>query len=71
MTGQRGKIYTETVIHAAPAAYVNDAPYQIAIVQLTTGRRVTVRIQGERVAIGDSVICAEVRKGVAVFEKER
>ena len=50
-----GVIYTETVVHAAPAEFVADAPYQLAIVALEGGGRLTVRIAGERVEIGDKV----------------
>ena len=51
----RGTIYTETVIHSAPAAFVADAPYQIAIVELESGERVTARIAGDRAAIDELV----------------
>jgi uncharacterized OB-fold protein len=50
-----GIVYTETVVHAAPAALAAEAPYQVAIVELDGGGRVTARITGERVAIGDAV----------------
>ena len=30
----RGRVYTETVVHAAPAALVAEAPYQLAIINL-------------------------------------
>ena len=29
-----GTIYTETVVYSPPEAYVNDVPYQLAIVEL-------------------------------------
>ena len=48
-----GSVYTETVIYSAPEAFTKDAPYQTAIVTLDGGGRVTGRIVGERVAIGD------------------
>ncbi len=63
------KIYTETVVHSAPEAYVNEAPYQIAIVTREDGSRVTGRILGERVAIDDSVELVDVRDGVPYFRK--
>lgn len=70
---ERGVIYTETVVFSAPERYAADAPYQLAIVDLTDGRRLTVRIQGnraeERVHIGDSVVFAEQRDGVRYFHK--
>lgn len=53
---RRGLIYTETVVHAAPEPFIAEAPYQVAIVALEDGSRVTARIEGERVAIDDMVI---------------
>jgi uncharacterized OB-fold protein len=69
----KGIVYTETVVHAAPSRFLADAPYQLAIVDLEDGAghtvRVTVRILGERVRIGDQVEFAEDRDGVAFFRK--
>lgn len=62
-------VYTETVVHAAPEQFVADAPYQIAIVVGEDGARKTVRILGERVAIGDRVEFAEERGGVSFYRK--
>ena len=64
-----GTVYTETVVWSAPERWVADAPYQIAIVDVGD-RRVTARIVGERVAIGDVVEFVEERDGVAYFRKE-
>ena len=64
-----GTVYTETVIYSAPEAFAAEAPYQTAIISLDGGGRVTVRIAGDRVAIGDKVVEAEPREGVAFFEK--
>ena len=63
------KVYTETVVHSAPEAYVNEAPYQIAIVVRDDGSRVTGRILGDRVSIDDQVELAETRNGVPYFAK--
>ena len=63
-------VYTETVVHAAPAEFVADAPYQLAIVSLDGGGRLTVRILGERVKIGDNVELAETRDGIEFFRKK-
>ena len=65
-----GIVYTETVVHAAPEQFVADAPYQLAIVSLDEGGRQTVRIEGERVAIGDHVAFVELRNGIAFFRKQ-
>jgi len=63
------KVYTETVVYSAPEAFVKDAPYQIAIVEKEGGGRVTGRILGERVAIGDEVELIESRDGIPYFKK--
>ena len=63
------KVYTETVVHSAPEAYVNEAPYQIAIITRDDGTRLTGRILGERVAIDDPVELVEERNGVSYFRK--
>jgi uncharacterized OB-fold protein len=65
-----GVIYTETVIYAAPEQFVADAPYQLAIVTLNGGGRLTARISGDRVAIGDAVEFAEDRNGIPFFRKK-
>jgi uncharacterized OB-fold protein len=47
-------------------------PYQLAIIELSTGRRLTGRIAGpagERVQIGDRVEFAEFRNSVPFFRK--
>ena len=64
-----GVVYTETVVHAAPAQFVADAPYQLAIVDLEGRERRTVRVLGDRVRIGDAVEFAEDRHGIAFFRK--
>ncbi len=65
-----GTVYTETVVFSPPEAYVNDVPYQLAIVELAGGRRVTGRVDGERVQIGDPVQFAEFRNNVPFFQKQ-
>lgn len=64
-----GTIYTETVIYSAPEAFAAEVPYQTAIVTLDGGGRVTGRIKGDRVAIGDRVDETEARDGVPFFAK--
>ena len=63
-----GIIYTETVVHSAPPAFEKDAPYQIAIVTLETGQRVTGRVEGPALKIDDRV-SVETRDGVPYFRK--
>ena len=64
-----GTVYTETVVYSPPEAYVNDVPYQLAIIQLENGRRLTGRIEGERAQIGDRVSFVQFRNDVAFFRK--
>jgi uncharacterized OB-fold protein len=69
MADLTGTVYTETVVFSPPEAYVNDVPYQLAIVQFETGKRTTARIAGERASISDRVVLKETRGGVQFFEK--
>lgn len=69
MNQMTGTVYTETVVYAAPEAFVRDAPYQVSIVTLDGGGRVTGRILGGRVAIDDRVVEVEQREGVPYFRK--
>ena len=66
-----GVIYTETIVHAAPEQYAGDVPYQLAIIELDGGGRVTARILGkapeERAHIGEIVRFLEDRDGVAYY----
>lgn len=64
-------VYTETLVHSAPEAFLKDAPYQIAIIVKDDGTRVTGRILGDRVAIGDEVEPVETRDGVEYFRRKR
>jgi hypothetical protein len=64
-----GTVYTETVVHAAPEQFLADAPYQLAIVSLDEGGRLTVRVLGDRVQIGDPVEFAEDHNGIPFFRK--
>jgi uncharacterized OB-fold protein len=65
-----GTVYTETVVFSPPAQFVADAPYQIAIVSLEGGGRLTARIAGARVAIGDRVRFQEYRNDIPFFERD-
>jgi len=69
-----GVIYTETIVHAPPEQYAADAPYQLAIVELNGGGRVTARVLGktveERARIGERVRFVEERAGVAYYRKD-
>jgi len=64
-----GTVYTETVVHLAPEAFAKDAPYQVVIVSLEDGSRVTGRVLGERIKIDDRVEQVDMRDGVPFFRK--
>ena len=68
-----GAVYTETIVHSPPEQYASDAPYQLAIIDLEDGGRLTVRILGkephERARIGDRVEFVEIRDGVSYYRK--
>ena len=68
-----GVVYTETIVHSPPEQFASDAPYQLAIIALESGKRVTVRILGrqaeERAHIGERVVFVEERDGVSYYRK--
>ncbi|MGD1071835.1 MAG: OB-fold domain-containing protein [Bryobacteraceae bacterium] len=64
-----GTVYTETIVHLAPERFAADVPYQVIIVVLDSGGRVTARVDGARVSIDDRVVETENREGVPVFRK--
>lgn len=65
-----GTVYTETLIHAAPQQFTAEAPYQLILVTLDSGKRVTGRVVGPAVRIDDLVELVEERKGVPYFSKK-
>ena len=74
LSGSRdGVVYTETVVFAPPEQYAADAPYQLAVIDLAGGGRLTVRIltntAEDRARIGDKVLFVEERNGVAYYRK--
>jgi uncharacterized OB-fold protein len=63
----KGKVYTCTTLYAAAEPFENDLPFQIAIVELDEGPRLTVRIEGRRVAIEDAVHLVREQDGTRFF----
>lgn len=63
-------VYTETVVWSPTEQYANDVPYQLVILELGEGKRLTARILGDRVSIGDTVEFVEERAGVAYYKKK-
>ncbi len=68
MVPQMGTVYTETVVYSPPEAFINDVPYQLAIIQFDDGRKTTARIVGERTSIGDRVVLVETRDDVQYYQ---
>ena len=68
-----GIVYTETIVYSPPEQYAADVPYQLAIIDLDRGDRLTARILGknppERARIGDRVMFVEERGGVWYYRK--
>jgi len=64
-----GVVYTETLVHSPTPQFVDDVPYQLAIIELAEGKRLTARIEGERASIGDRVDFVEYRNQVPFFRK--
>jgi hypothetical protein len=63
----KGKVYTCTTLHAAAEPFEKDLPFQIAIVELDEGPRLTVRIEGRRVAIDDPVHLVREQDSARLF----
>ena len=53
----------------APERFAGDVPYQVIIVILDSGDRITARVDGDRVAIDDRVVEIDSRDGIPVFRK--
>lgn len=64
----KGTVYTETVVWSPPEAFAKDVPYQLVIVTLEDGKRVTGRAATGRLAIGDAVELTEMRHGAPYFK---
>jgi uncharacterized OB-fold protein len=56
----RGKLYSQTLIHAVPAAFAGEAPIRNGIVDLDEGLRVAARILGEP-ALDAAMECVVLR----------
>lgn len=57
LLGQKGVIVTVTTIRVPPEGFVHQAPYQVALVKLDSGRTIPAQVaDAEPVHIGDHVI---------------
>jgi uncharacterized OB-fold protein len=64
-----GTVYTETVVHAAAERFAAEAPFQVIIVDLDGGGRLTARADGPRLSIGDAVTEVAASDRVPHFRK--
>jgi uncharacterized OB-fold protein len=68
-----GVVYTETVVYSPPEAFAREAPYQLAIIALDDGERITARIVAasdlDRVQIGDRAEFVEFRNEIPFYKK--
>ena len=64
-----GKVYSCTTLHASAEPFEKDLPFQIAIIELEEGPRLTARIKGARVEIDDPVQYVAERDGVWFFAR--
>jgi uncharacterized OB-fold protein len=52
----RGKLYSQTVVHAAPAAFRDEVPYRVGIIDLEEGIRIATRVLAEGAPTLDSAV---------------
>ncbi len=64
-----GTVYSHTTLHTAAEPFEKDLPFQIALIELDEGPRLTARIDGQAAAIGDAVRLTAQRDGVCFFAK--
>jgi uncharacterized OB-fold protein len=63
-----GVVYSESVVWSPPTELASIAPYQLVLVDLEDGTRVTGRMAAQdRVHIGDRVIVASGENGLKIF----
>lgn len=58
LLGKEGRIITFSIVHTPPAGFKNQAPYMVAVVELTGRKRITAQIvdwEGREVKIGSKV----------------
>jgi len=64
-----GTVYSHTTLHTAAEPFEKDLPFQIALIELDEGPRLTARVDGQAAAIGDAVRLRAQRDGVWFFAK--
>jgi uncharacterized protein len=67
-TSGRGKVFSYTTIHISSPEYQHLAPYNVVLVELEEGLKLTGRMKAE-VKIEDKVKLSEKEDGAYIFEK--
>lgn len=63
-----GCIYSYTTIRVASGKYASQLPYIVALVELDVGLRVTARLEGDQVFIGQRVKLNRIEESIYWFE---
>lgn len=64
-----GNLVSWTTIHRAPTRFRDEAPYQVGVVDLDSGQRVTGRLQpSAHTTVGARVIAVDVTGPAPVFQ---
>jgi uncharacterized protein len=64
----KGKVYTHTKIHISSPEFQHLSPYNVALIELEQGLKLTGRINDE-IQIGDQVELHEKTNGAYIFKK--
>lgn len=65
----RGRIYSFSTVHAAPARFEKEAPYVLAIIELEEGPRLSGRLSHGEPAIGAEVEIEKIENGIHFFRR--
>jgi uncharacterized OB-fold protein len=52
----RGKLYSQTVVHAAPMVFQGEVPYRVGIVDLDEGLRIATRVLADHEPALDTTV---------------
>jgi uncharacterized OB-fold protein len=66
-----GALVSWTIIRRAPTRFKGQAPYAIAVVELTAGVRITGRLRGapDHMQLGTPLVAIDVADGAYLFEE--
>ena len=52
----RGRLYSQTVVHAAPLVFQDEVPYRVGIVDLDEGLRIATRVMADIAPVLDTAV---------------